>query len=130
MSTAPRRSAPAEIDYPDSDGKPFGETPRHVKVTYDTYATLAEYFTADPKVFVAPDMFVYYVEGNPRKHVSPNVFLVRGVPSQWNPERRIYLVWAEKKGPDFVLEVTSKSTRLEDTVGKMGVYQDVLKVRE
>jgi Uma2 family endonuclease len=130
MSTAPRTSAPAEVHYPDSDGKPLGETPRHVQVILDLFATLAAYFAEDPNVFVAADMFVYYVRGNPRKHVSPDVFLVRSVPKVKTPERRSYRVWEEKKGPTFVLEVTSESTRKEDTGEKFAKYRDELKVRE
>jgi hypothetical protein len=71
---------------------------------------------------------MYYVEGNPRKHVSPDVFVVFGIPKL--PERRLYLVWKEGKGPDVAFEISSKSTRKEDTDFKKGLYQDVLKVKE
>ena len=36
--------------------------------------------------------------------------------------RDTYLLWNEPKGPDFVLEVTSASTRREDERRKRGVY--------
>jgi Uma2 family endonuclease len=52
---------------------------------------------------------------------------VLGVPKD---ERENYLLWEEGKGPDVVVEVTSKSTRSEDTKKKFALYQDVLKVKE
>ncbi len=42
---------------------------------------------------------------------SPDVFVVFGIPKR---ERIYYLVWDEGKGPDVVIELTSKSTRSED----------------
>ena len=47
----------------------------------------------DDNVFTAANMFVYYLEGNPKKHVSPDVFLTHGVPKQKTPERRSYRTW-------------------------------------
>ena len=51
----------------------------------------------DPDVYVWGNMMLYYVEGDRRKHVSPDVFVVRGVPKR--PERDYYLTWKEGKGP-------------------------------
>jgi Uma2 family endonuclease len=62
------------------------------------------------------------------KHVPPDVFLVRGIPRE--KERDYYLTWEEGKGPDLVIELTSRSTKEEDLVEKYGLYQDVLKVPE
>jgi hypothetical protein len=73
-------------------------------------------------------MFIYYVEGDPRKNVAPDLFVTVGVAS--DPTRRTFRVWQEGKGPDFVLEVTSKNTRREDLAEKLEIYRDVLKVRE
>jgi Uma2 family endonuclease len=116
------------VHYPSSDGKPVGETPRHVNnLLYLTYQ-LQWWLADDPQAYAAGDMFIYYEEGNPRRHVSPDVFVVRGVPKE--PERRRYLVWKEGKAPDFVVEVTSKSTRKEDLVTKMALYRDTLRVSE
>jgi len=75
-------------------------------------------------------MFVYYEEGNPRKHVSPDVFVARGVAAKTEKERRRYLVWEESKSPDATIELTSESTADEDLSTKMVVYRDILKVRE
>jgi Uma2 family endonuclease len=126
MSVTARR-----IHYPDSDGKPMGETPRHVKVLLQAYGLLDLHFEPVENVFVACNMFLYYAEGNPRKHVSPDLFLVRGIRKRRRPERRNYKIWDEGgKEPDWILEVTSDSTREEDLETKFFLYQDVLRVRE
>jgi Uma2 family endonuclease len=128
------RSAPPDyvtdgVYYPASDGKPLGETPPHVhNLLYVNYM-LQRWLMMDPNAFVAGDMFVYYEQGNPRRHVSPDVFAVRGVRPNTPPRHR-YLVWKEGKGPDFVLEVTSKSTRRVDLGTKMDLYRDTLRVSE
>jgi len=118
------------VRYPDSDGKPMGETPRHVTLMLQTYGTLDQWFEADERVFVGCNNFVYYQEGNPRKHVSPDVYVVKEIAKNRQPERRNYKTWEEGKGLDWVLEVTSKSTRKEDLETKFALYRDVLCVQE
>lgn len=125
-----RITAKSVIHYPDSDGKPMGETPRHVRIMLQTFGALDQWFDAKPRVYVGCNMFVYYEEGNPRKHVSPDVFVVRGIPKKREPERRSYRVWEEGKGPDWVLEVTSDTTRDEDLQTKFKLYESVLEVEE
>ena len=39
--------------------------------------------------------------------------------------RRTWLIWLEGKGPDFVLEITSKSTKREDEVRKKKLYEEL-----
>ena len=69
----------------------------------DTITTLGFWFANDPQVYVSGNMFIYYVPGDRLRHISPDVFVVRGVPKL--PERRRYLVWEEGKGPDLVIEL-------------------------
>ncbi len=122
--------APAtpEIEYPSSDGEPMAETPIHRDAMYDSIAMLGAYFADEPDVYVSGNMMMYYVEGNADKSVSPDVFVTRDIPKL--PERETYKLWVEKKGPDVVIEVTSKSTARIDQRWKFGLYRDVLKVRE
>jgi hypothetical protein len=77
-------------------------------------------------VYVAGNMFIYYEEGNPRAAVAPDVFVVVGASKHVRPS---YKLWEESKGPDFVLEITSHSTRSEDQGAKRGIYA-FLGVRE
>ena len=65
------------------------------------------------------DLLIYYEEGNPRVAVAPDAFVVFGVEDR---VRMNYKVWEEGKGPEFVLEVASRSTWREDVGRKLGVY--------
>ena len=58
--------------------------------------------------------------------MAPDVFVVLGAD---NADRSTYRLWVEPKAPDFVLEITSRSTRREDQVSKRALYRS-LGVRE
>src|SRR5271157_2229002 len=117
------------IEYPSSDGKPMGETGTHARVALmNIYGVLYLYFMHNPKVAVHADMFVYYVQGDPKRNVCPDAFVAMGVPNE--PDRRSYKVWKEGKAPDVVFEVTSRKTRKQDLTKKFEIYRDVLRVRE
>ena len=133
MATTPSTSQPAagdaEIFYPTRDGRPMGETPIHRDNLIRLIDVLKRWFADDPNVYVSGNMMMYYVEGDPRKHLSPDVFVTFGVPK--DEPRDAYFTWLETdRVPDLVIELTSKSTRKEDQVKKFALYQDVLKVRE
>jgi Uma2 family endonuclease len=122
-----RTRSKSEIDYPTSDGRPMAESDIHRENISDLIRMLRDWYEPDPEVYVAGNMLMYYVPGNKRKHVSPDVFVVRGIAKHL---RDYYLVWQEGKGPDAAIEVTSSSTRAEDINKKFKLYQDVLKVSE
>jgi len=111
----PRR----RIHYPESNGLPLAET----RFQWDslTYAgnALDVHFRDRPDVAVEGNRLLYYVEGDVRSRVAPDVFVVFGVPKR---RRRIYLLWEEGKAPDFVLEITSRSTRRQDQGFKRNLY--------
>jgi hypothetical protein len=115
-----------EPDYPTSDGRPMGETDWHRSVMIDTINTLIDYF-AGQQVYVTGNLLLYYEEGNRRKHVSPDCMVVRG--AEMRP-RDYYLLWAEGRSPNVVIEVTSKTTRREDLKLKWQLYRDVIRVAE
>ncbi len=117
-----------EVEYPTSDGRPMAETPLHMQEMINLIETLEDRFADDPEVYVWGNMMLYYVEGDRRKHISPDAFVVRGVPKL--PLREHYLTWKEGKAPDLVVEITSKTTRREDQTKKRILYRDVLKVPE
>jgi len=130
MATVPRTVTDQDQDiaYPTRDGRPLGETDLHRNKMLDLIETLEDHFTGDPDIYVSGNLLVFYERGERRKHVSPDVFVVRGVPKK--PLRDHYLIWREGKAPEFVIEVTSKSTRGEDQRKKPILYRDVLKVAE
>jgi Uma2 family endonuclease len=111
-----------DIEYPETDGKPMGETDVHIRQITDLRHALQSYFHDDPQVYVSGNILLYYVEGDPTKVVSPDVFVVKGVPPG---DRRIYKLWEEGKAPDVVFEITSKSTRLEDQGTKRALYTEL-----
>jgi Uma2 family endonuclease len=136
MATAPRaqrdnvpdRHLVDGVDYPTSDGRPMGETDLHRQDMMDVIAALEDWFADDPNVYVSGDLLLFYEEGNRRKHVAPDAFVVLGVPKR--PPRDYYLLWKEGKAPDVVIEITSRTTRREDQTKKLVLYRDVLQVPE
>jgi Uma2 family endonuclease len=116
-----------QIEYPTSDGKPMAETDFHRILMTALIGSLEFRFADDPMIYVSGNLLMYYVRGNKRKHVSPDVFVVKGVKKG---PRLYYLTWEERKMPNAIIEITSKSTRKEDTDTKFVLYRDVLKVKE
>ena len=117
------------VVYPTSDGQPMAETGLHRRCMVDVADTLELWFRKHGRddVYVGSNNFLYYERGNPRAVVAPDVYVVVGAPA--SPPRDTYMLWNEPKGPDFVLEVTSKSTRGADEQRKRDVYA-ALGVRE
>lgn len=117
-----------EVQYPSGDGKPLAETPTHRDNLLGLIELFRIHYEADPRLYVSGNMFVYYVQGDKRRQVSPDVFLVRDLPPR--DRRDVYLVWEEGKGPELVIEMTSASTRKEDIKTKFALYRDKLGVLE
>jgi Uma2 family endonuclease len=127
MATASRQRVTREVDYPTGDGKPMAETDVHRDDMVDTIQMLKDHYADQHDVYVSGNLLMFYVEGDRRKHISPDVFVVRGVEKK---DRDHYLVWKEGKAPDLVVEITSKSTRREDQGKKKEIYRAVLEVPE
>jgi Uma2 family endonuclease len=110
-----------DVYYPESDGKPMGETQFHAEAIGYLRDVLQRWYREEPNVYAWGDLFLYYREGDPRSVVCPDVFAVHGVPKE--PPRRIYKLWEEGKVPSLVIEVTSASTRREDLRDKKSLYE-------
>jgi hypothetical protein len=78
-------------------------------------------YAAAADVWVGGNLLLYYLEGRPDKSVSPDVMLARGVKSKH--DRDTWLLWEEGVPPTLVFEVTSRSTRREDTGRKKDLYE-------
>jgi Uma2 family endonuclease len=124
---APRTSIGQKIDYPTSDGRPMAETDWHRDLMTASISTLKMWYAKARRVYVSGNLLLYYVPGNKRKHVSPDVFVVRGISKRKRP---YYLLWDEGKSPEMIIELTSKSTRKEDLDTKFKLYRDILRVQE
>ena len=118
--------------YPETDGMPLpdGEyqSPLFRRIVRDL-----EVHTADkPGSRVNGNTFIYYIEGNPRRSVSPDCYVVFGLSEEALESIRrhnSYLVWEVGKAPDFVLEIGSVSTAAVDLGRKRDLYAE-LGVRE
>ena len=109
-----------EIEYPYSDGRPMAESDLHRDEMVYLIQALDDRFRETTDVYVAGNLFLYYVRGDRKAVVAPDVLLVKGVPKG---KRKSFLLWKEGRGPCFVIEVTSDSTRDEDLNKKKDVYQ-------
>jgi len=79
-------------------------------------------FYGGRRVYVSGNLLIYYQEGDPRKSVAPDTFVVKNC----RPGRReIFKIWKEGRRPNFVLETTSKTTRREDAGKKKRVYAEL-----
>lgn len=120
--------APAteDIDYPETDGQPMGESEIHILAILHLLQALRHLFRERPDVYVAADLFLYYEEGNKNARKAPDVMVVKGVDRRL---REVYKLWEEKVAPCLVFEITSRSSWWEDLVSKSSLYSS-LGVRE
>lgn len=113
-------SARPEVQYPESDGRPMAETDLHRDMLLALIYSLQQFFAGDEEVYVGGNVFLYYEQGEPDASCAPDVFLVKGI---GNYRRRTYRLWEEGKAPDLVIELTSRSTKLQDVGLKKGLYE-------
>jgi len=114
-----------QIEYPESDGLPMGETDTHRRwmIRIDD---LLSYRLREQRAYVGSNLLVYYLPGQPLRFVVPDNFVV----FDCDPgERRTFKIWEEKRVPDVVFEITSQSTSQEDLVKKPRIYE-AMGVRE
>lgn len=111
--------APSDpVEYPTRDGRPVAETDLHyVRLAGAAYG-LRKFLADRDDVYVGSNLMVFDEPGNPRRHLSPDIFVAFGVRSG---PRDLFKIW-EEKPPSFVLEITSKSTRREDERTKRQRY--------
>ena len=107
-----------DVDYPTSDGKPVAETERHYMRLAGAAYGIRKHLAGRSDVYVGSNLLVFDEPGNPRRHLSPDIFVAFGVR---RGERDLFKIW-EEKPPAFVLEITSASTRREDERTKRQRY--------
>ncbi len=119
-ATIPLQQDDDEEFYPSSDGRPMAESDLHRREMVYLIETLEDRYRGADDVYVAGDLLLYYVRGDRKACLAPDVFVVKGVPKR---DRLSYLLWKEGQAPCFVIEVTSKSTRDEDIEKKRDRYE-------
>ena len=123
MTTRPETS----IVYPETDGMPLPDGEFQAPLYRRVVGRLEVHFGGVPGVRVNGNTFIYYVEGNPHRSVSPDCYVVFGLSdaallSLSLEGNNTYLLWEVGKPPDFVLEIGSKSTANADLVRKRELY--------
>lgn len=106
--------------YPDSDGKPMGETECHILAIAHLYEVLRPWFRSREGFHVAANMLLYYEKGNPSAVRGPDLMVNKGV--RGKHLRRSFRTWEESVVPAVIIEVTSVSTKDEDQFEKPAVY--------
>ena len=102
-----------EIEYPESDGKPLGETDTHRNWIIRLIDMLS-YRYRTQRVYVSGDLLVYYIEGRPTKFIVPDVFVVKDCEPG---ERRVFLIWAEQRAREAA---EAEIERLKKLLSKNG----------
>ena len=120
------RSAPA-IVYPESDGMPLPDGEYQAPLYRRIVRDLEVHFSNVPGARVNGDTFIYYVEGDPHRSVSPDCYVVFGLTeaalrSLSLEGNNTYLLWEVGKVPDFILEIGSPSTAGTDMGSKRDLY--------
>lgn len=103
MSAIPLRKT---VFYPDSDGQPMADNDRQYRVMTDLRNALEAHYAGDSDVYVSGNLFIYYAEGDPGKSISPDVFVIFGVPKG---DRRSYFLWEEGRVPTLAIEIASQT---------------------
>ncbi len=110
------------IHYPDSDGRFLPENRLEAKAVVNLRIALQHHFAKVPNVVVEGGMFIYYEEGNPRKSIAPDLYVVL---DHDLGDRMVYKLWEEGKPPDFALEVISPSSEIRNREEKVALYRQL-----
>ena len=110
-----------EIEYPESDGRPIGETDLHRWWMIQIHQLLEHRYRSQ-NVYLGCDLLLFYVEGDPKKFVVPDNFVVLDCKPGF---RRSYKIWTEAHVPNVVFEVTSHKTKKQDETLKPQVYAQI-----
>jgi Uma2 family endonuclease len=119
---------PTDLDLPYDDDTPM-DSERHAAQIELLKECLRLAWADRERWFVGGNMFVYFNRDQllTRDFRGPDVFVVLDVPRR---ERRSWVVWAEGKAPDVVIELLSDTTAAVDRGEKKRVYQSHLRVPE
>lgn len=108
---------PGEVE----DSMPEGE--RSFSLTLYLVLTLRRWIVDPSHDSAHGNMPIYFVEGDPGRHVSPDAFLLRGVP--FDPLRVSYRLWETGIVPSVVFEIVSKGYEKKDAVVNRRRYRQL-----
>ena len=111
----------AKIYYPESDGKPMGESSEHIDLIITIKIELDDMYSEREDVVTGSDLFWYPIEGNNRVRIAPDVLVAFG--PRKGP-RSSYLQWEEGNiAPQVVIEIRSPGNYDEPMRKKFKFYQ-------
>ena len=118
------------IFYPETDSMPLPDGEFQAPLYIRIVGTLRVHFRNVPGARVNGDTFLYYIEGNPRRSVSPDCYVVFGLSEAAQHSLSLegnntYLLWEVGKPPDFILEIGSPSTASADLGRKRDLYAEL-----
>ena len=113
----------SHIDYPREDDEPMGETGLHARAIMYLYHALSVLFPDSSTRYIAADMFFYCQKGNLRASKVPDVMLIKGIDGTY--ERGSFKTWVEGAMPQFIAEISSRSTWTEDPFTKKDLYEQL-----
>jgi Uma2 family endonuclease len=108
-----------EIEYPETDGQPMGETEWHVLWAFRLYDLLRRRYR-NQRVYVACNMFVYYEEGISWRKFAADAMVIKDCDTR---RRRVFKIWEEGRVPNAVFELVSRGTKNEDLESKPALYE-------
>lgn len=114
--------------YPYEDDEPMAATDFHAQQITTFSDQLSRYFASHSEIYIGVDNFIYYSEGNRRKFVSPDVYVVLG--AQKHPLRRSFYTWAEGAVPTAIFEFLSDATANQDRHEKVELYLNTIGAAE
>ena len=114
--------------YPYEDEQPMPASAIHGVQIHTFYEQLARYFEINELIYVGLDTFIYYREGEPKKSVAPDVYVVFGVDGM--TLRKSFYTWREGAVPAVVFEFLSDSTANQDRNEKVRLYLIDIGVKE
>jgi Uma2 family endonuclease len=109
------------VEYPETDGRPMGETDLHIEWMIRVRDMLKRRYR-NQQVYVASNLLLYFKEGDPSRFVVPDAMVIKDCQPG---RRRIFKVWEEGRAPNAVIEITSRSTKGEDTIVKPRIYEQI-----
>ena len=117
-----------KVFYPETDGMPMPDGEYQAPLYIRIVGMLLTFFRNVPGAHVNGNTFLYYVEGNPRRFVSPDCYVVFGLSDaalESLKSNNTYLLWEVGKPPEFILEIGSESTGNVDTGRKRELYAEL-----
>jgi Uma2 family endonuclease len=123
LTTAPLPGTTIDPRYPDSDGRPMGDTDFHNQAMAGAREVLEDHYADVPGVYVASNLVLYYQQEEPSKRRDPDILVAKK--TRGKHKRRSFRVWEEKVVPCVLFEIASRRTWRVDLHEKPALYASI-----